>query len=81
MEGIREILVNFGHLKIHIEIAMNTDQFASRHMGIRPKDLPHMLKTIGADSLDQLIDQTVPDDIRLESPMELDRPSMSSWST
>jgi len=57
---------------------MNTDQFASRHLGIRPKDLPHMLKTIGAESLDQLIDQTVPDDIRLESPMELD-PPMSEY--
>ena len=57
---------------------MNTDQFASRHLGIRPKDLPHMLKTIGADSLDQLIDQTVPDDIRLEGPMDLD-PPMSEY--
>ncbi len=57
---------------------MNTDQFASRHLGIRPRDLPHMLKTIGAESLDQLIDQTVPDDIRLEKPMELD-PPMSEY--
>ena len=57
---------------------MNTDQFASRHLGIRPKDLPHMLKTIGADSLDQLIEQTVPDDIRLEGPMDLD-PPMSEY--
>jgi glycine dehydrogenase len=33
-----------------------------------------MLETIGAESLDQLIDQTVPDDIRLEGPMDLDSP-------
>ncbi|MEJ2583754.1 MAG: aminomethyl-transferring glycine dehydrogenase [Robiginitalea sp.] len=57
---------------------MNTDQFASRHLGIRPQDLPHMLKTIGAESLDQLIEQTVPDDIRLEKPMDLD-PPMSEY--
>jgi glycine dehydrogenase len=53
---------------------MNTDQFASRHLGIRPHDLPHMLDTIGADSLEQLIDQTVPDDIRLQGSMDLDPP-------
>jgi glycine dehydrogenase len=33
-----------------------------------------MLKTIGADSLEQLIDQTVPDDIRLKGSMDLDPP-------
>mgnify|MGYP002395191722 CR=1 FL=1 len=53
---------------------MNTDQFASRHLGIRSRDLSHMLSTIGVDSLDQLIHETVPDDIRLEGPMELDPP-------
>ncbi|MFZ9003895.1 MAG: aminomethyl-transferring glycine dehydrogenase [Robiginitalea sp.] len=57
---------------------MNTDQFASRHLGIRPQDLSLMLKTIGAESLEQLIDQTVPDDIRLKGPMALD-PPMSEY--
>jgi glycine dehydrogenase len=53
---------------------MTTDQFASRHLGIRSRDLPHMLDTIGAKSLDALIDETVPDDIRLTSPMNLEPP-------
>ena len=57
---------------------MTTDQFAMRHMGIRNRDLPHMLGTIRAESLDQLIDQTVPDDIRLKEPMKLD-PPMSEY--
>ena len=53
---------------------MKTDQFASRHLGIRTRDLPHMLDTIGVDSLDTLINETVPDDIRLKAPMNLDPP-------
>lgn len=53
---------------------MKTDQFASRHLGIRTRDLPLMLDTIGVDSLDTLINETVPDDIRLNAPMNLDAP-------
>jgi len=53
---------------------MNTDQFASRHLGIRSRDLPHMLSAIGAENMDQLIRETVPDDIRLKKPMALDNP-------
>ena len=53
---------------------MKTDQFASRHLGIRTRDLPLMLDTIGVDSLDTLINETVPDDIRLNAPMNLDSP-------
>ena len=51
---------------------MRTDVFASRHIGITPEDLASMLETIGADSLEQLIYETVPDDIRLKKPFGLD---------
>src|SRR5690606_23682356 len=50
---------------------MNTKLFANRHIGIREKDLPHMLGTIGVDSLDQLIDQTIPKDISLGQKLDL----------
>ena len=50
---------------------MNTDSFVLRHIGTRAKDLPEMLKTIGVDSLDTLINQTIPDDIRLSEPLKL----------
>ena len=53
---------------------MNTDVFASRHIGITEKDLPSMLKVIGVDSLDQLIDETLPAGIRLKDPLALDAP-------
>ena len=55
---------------------MNTDSFASRHIGPRDSDVPSMLKTIGASSIEELIDQTIPKDIRLKADLDLD-PEMS----
>ena len=51
---------------------MNTDSFALRHIGPRESELSEMLETIGANSLDQLIFETVPDDILLKKPLNLD---------
>ncbi len=51
---------------------MNTDSFALRHIGPRENDLPEMLKTIGVSSIDQLIYETVPDDILLKKALDLD---------
>ncbi len=53
---------------------MKTDAFALRHIGPRENDLPHMLKTIGVETLDQLIFETIPSDIRLKSDIVLDEP-------
>ena len=53
---------------------MKTDSFALRHIGPRENDLPHMLKTIGVDTIDQLIFETIPADIRLKSDIVLDQP-------
>ena len=52
---------------------MKTDSFALRHLGPRETDLPAMLKTIGVDSLDQLIYETIPSDIHLKEPLALDQ--------
>jgi glycine dehydrogenase len=51
---------------------MKTDSFALRHLGPRDHDLPKMLKTIGVESLEQLINETIPADIRLKKPLELE---------
>src|SRR5690554_2073496 len=51
---------------------MNTDSFALRHIGPREKDIPEMLETVGASSIDQLIYETVPDDILLKKALNLD---------
>ncbi|WP_430399325.1 aminomethyl-transferring glycine dehydrogenase [Flavobacterium sp.] len=51
---------------------MKTDSFALRHLGPRENDLPKMLETIGVETLDQLIFETIPSDIRLKDPLELE---------
>lgn len=53
---------------------MRNDAFALRHLGPRESDLNHMFKTIGIESLDQLIFETVPDNIRLKNELDLDAP-------
>jgi glycine dehydrogenase len=55
---------------------MNTNSFSLRHIGPKENDLQDMLKAVGADSLDQLIYETLPDDIRLKKDLEL-APAMS----
>ncbi|MFV9550061.1 aminomethyl-transferring glycine dehydrogenase [Algibacter sp. PT7-4] len=53
---------------------MNTNAFALRHIGPRENDQKLMLNTLGLDSLDQLIYETIPDDIRLKNGLNLDEP-------
>ena len=55
---------------------MNTDSFALRHIGPRRSDLPSMLQTVGVASMEQLLVETIPDNIRLQEPLQLD-PAMS----
>jgi glycine dehydrogenase len=50
---------------------MSTDKFVNRHNGPRYHELPRMLKAIGIDSLDNLIDRTIPQKIRLDRPLRL----------
>ena len=47
------------------------DQFAKRHIGPNDEERAAMLRTIGVKSLDQLIDQTVPKNIRLRKKLNL----------
>ena len=53
---------------------MKQDGFAVRHLGPRDSDLKHMFETIGVETLDELIFETIPSDIRLEKELELDMP-------
>ncbi|WP_010519346.1 aminomethyl-transferring glycine dehydrogenase [Croceivirga radicis] len=50
---------------------MNTELFASRHIGVREEDLSKMLETVGVKDLEELMYQTIPDDIRLKKELEL----------
>lgn len=53
---------------------MKTDLLAERHIGIQSADLPVMLEKIGVKSVDELIDKTIPSNIRLKEPLALDKP-------
>src|SRR6185436_18672396 len=48
-----------------------SDDFESRHIGPGPHDVRAMLETIGAASLDELIAETIPEDIRQRTPLDL----------
>ncbi|HYN08589.1 MAG TPA: aminomethyl-transferring glycine dehydrogenase [Vicinamibacterales bacterium] len=48
-----------------------SDQFQERHLGPRDEDIERMLRVIGTRSLDALIDEIVPADIRLKRPIAL----------
>jgi len=48
------------------------DAFIGRHIGPSDADIAAMLQTLGADSLDTLIAQTVPPAIRLKAPLPLE---------
>ena len=52
---------------------MATEQFLGRHVGPRPEDIREMLQVIGVSSV-ELIQQTVPESIRLKSVPELPAP-------
>lgn len=53
---------------------MRTDAFALRHIGPRENEIQQMLKTVGVESIDQLLYETFPDNIRLKEPLVLDSP-------
>jgi glycine dehydrogenase len=50
---------------------ITTDKFVGRHNGPRASDITAMLEKIGASSVDELIAQTVPAEIRLKKPLNL----------
>ncbi|MCL5245021.1 aminomethyl-transferring glycine dehydrogenase [Cellulophaga sp. 20_2_10] len=50
---------------------MRTDLFALRHIGINEDNYQHMLKTVGVENLDQLIHETIPNDIKLKKNLDL----------
>ena len=53
---------------------MKNDLLACRHIGISEKDEEKMLRKIGVGSLDELIDKTIPANIRLKEPLAFPGP-------
>ena len=50
---------------------MSAAPFVRRHIGPSPEDIEKMARAVGAESLDHLIDQTVPESIRLRASLNL----------
>lgn len=59
---------------------MKTDVFANRHIGITPEEEAIMLKKIGLESLDELIEKTIPANIRPKNPMKLTEDALSEFA-
>lgn len=53
---------------------MATQNFSERHIGPRESDVKDMLSAIGVNSIDELINQTIPSKIRLKNELNLDKP-------
>ncbi|MBA4250595.1 MAG: glycine dehydrogenase (aminomethyl-transferring) [Chlorobiaceae bacterium] len=51
-----------------------TDNFIDRHIGPDKKQIEMMLAAIGIDSIDLLVDETIPKEIRLKNKMEMGEP-------
>lgn len=52
----------------------HADRFSDRHIGPNERDVRVMLKAVGAGSLEALIDEAVPSDIRLASLLQVPGP-------
>ena len=50
---------------------IKTDKFVNRHNGPSENEVKAMLSKIGAGSVDELINQTIPSAIRLKKPLDL----------
>jgi glycine dehydrogenase len=57
---------------------MNTNSFQFRHIGSNKKEQDIMLSAIKVNSLEQLINETVPENIRLKNDLDLE-PAMSEY--
>ena len=51
---------------------MKSNYLENRHIGLSEKDEQKMLEVIGAKSLEQLIHETMPEDILLPERLEMD---------
>src|SRR5690625_4612073 len=50
---------------------MNTQDFSLRHIGTLTNEVDRMLSVIGKDSMEDLINDAMPPDIRVDKPMDL----------
>ena len=62
--------------KILIKMINNTSkEFIRRHIGPSEEDMDKMLKLVGANSLDDLIKKTVPEEILFKDRLKISNPT------
>jgi hypothetical protein len=61
-----------------VDLLKPTDTFVNRHLGPRGPEVEQMLAVLGVASLDELIEQTIPQAIRLIEPLKLPEPRSES---
>src|SRR6056297_3390976 len=54
-----------------MKISFDKERFSTRHIGPDEEQIKEMLKVSGAESITQLIEETIPEGIRLEKPLDL----------
>ena len=52
-------------------MTMRTDKFVARHIGPNEEEIKKMLSKINADSIEDLLDETLPPCIRIDRPLDL----------
>ncbi|MEG2121934.1 MAG: hypothetical protein RRZ64_07755, partial [Rikenellaceae bacterium] len=58
---------------------MGQNRFVNRHVGPTEGEVKEMLKVIGVSSVDELISQVIPDNIRLHKPLDIPQEGMSEY--
>ncbi len=64
---------------MHTKDSRNSvETFEARHIGLNSEHVAELLKSVGVNSIDELIDQTVPPGIRMKSALKLAKPLSES---
>ncbi|NND75282.1 MAG: aminomethyl-transferring glycine dehydrogenase [Ilumatobacter sp.] len=58
-------------MPVPIDELFEHDEFTRRHIGPGPDEVEHMLAVLGVGSVEELLDQTMPDSIRADGPLAL----------
>ena len=53
------------------QMNMQQDEFSLRHIGPSESDIKKMLSSLDVESIEELLTQTIPEEIRLNSPLSL----------
>ena len=68
-------LLRFSFIKFATKLfVMKKYNFSDRHIGPRDTDIKAIMKYVGVNSIEELIDQTIPNHIQLNSKMDLPKP-------